>query len=161
MEQTAFEQRCSCPCGTTTFTLHRAPVMRFICHCTVCQAFNGTPFADMVVAHTRGVALPADHQVDFKAYRPPPAVQRGKCKACDRPAIEFMRLPIYPALTFIPTGNFVNATALPEPCMHVFYEKRVADAEDDLPRYEGYLHSQLAFARKFYAGVLSRGKAPH
>jgi hypothetical protein len=154
MADSAPLHHCSCPCGETRFTLHREPVMRIICHCTVCQQFNEAPFADVTILLAKGVNLPEGHQVDFRAYRPPPAVQRGKCKACDKPAVEFLRLPIYPGLSFVPTANFTEPSRLPEPCMHLFYEKRVADLPDALPKHSGYLRSQLAFARHFYAALL-------
>jgi hypothetical protein len=48
------------------------------------------------------------------------------------------------ALTFIPSANFAPATPLPPPLLHLFYERRVADVTDALPRYEGYVRSQLA-----------------
>jgi hypothetical protein len=31
--------------------------------------------------------------------------------------------------------------------MRVFYDSRVADADDDLPRHEGFVASQTAFLR--------------
>lgn len=36
---------------------------------------------------------------------------------------------------------------LPEPTAHFFYETRVADIDDDLPRHEGFLASQRAFLK--------------
>lgn len=146
----AFHQQCQCHCGAAAFEVQRAPLMRFICHCTICQRFNGTPFADMVVLRSDGVVPPADGTVDFGTYRPPPAVQRGKCATCNKPAIEFMRLPLMPALTFVPAANFADAAALPAPRLHTFYDKRVVDIDDGLPKHRGYLKSQLAFARAFY-----------
>ena len=145
-----FHQQCQCQCGAAAFSVQRPPLMRFICHCTVCQRFNDAPLADMVVLLTKGVVPPPEGTVHFDTYRPPPAVQRGKCASCDKPAVEFMRLPLYPGLTFVPTANFADAALLPEPCMHVFYEKRVADIDDALPKYQGYMKSQLAFARAIY-----------
>lgn len=151
-------QQCQCPCGAVAFSAQRPPLMRFICHCTICQRFNDASHADMVVLLTDDVVPPPDGSVNFGTYRPPPAVQRGKCASCDKPAIEFMRLPIYPGLTFVPTANFPDAQRLPEPCMHLFYEKRAADIDDALPKYQGYLKSQLAFARAVYpAWWRSRG----
>lgn len=149
-EHTDSNQQCQCPCGAVAFSAQRPPLMRFICHCSICQRFNDAPHADMVVLLTDGVVSPPEGAVNFGTYRPPPAVQRGKCASCDKPAIEFMRLPIYPGLTFVPTANFADASLLPEPCMHLFYEKRVADVDDALPKYQGYLKSQLAFARAIY-----------
>lgn len=157
----AFDQHCQCPCGTARFSVQQRPLLRFLCHCTICQRFNDAPFADVSVVLSRKVTPPPAGTVSFGTYRPPPAVQRGKCTQCDRPAIEFMRLPpIYPALTFVPSVNFVDDMVLPPPAMHTFYEKRQADADDELPKYQGYVRSQLAFTRRLYSALL-RGHRAH
>ena len=37
------------------------------------------------------------------------------------------------------------------PVAHIFYDKRVTDARDALPRYEGYVRSQLAFLKYLWS----------
>jgi hypothetical protein len=134
-------------------------VLRFLCHCTICQAFNNSAQADICVYTNGQVRLPDDHPVDFQTYRRPPAVDRGKCRACGQPAIEYFRLPLLPDIVFVPSANHPDPAALPAPAMRMFYNSRVADAEDDLPRHEGYWPSQLAFLRGYLAGLIRR-KAP-
>lgn len=129
--------QCQCPCGAVAFGARRSPLMRFICHCAICQRFNDALRADMVVLLTDDLVPPAEGTVHFDTYRAPPAVQRGKCASRDKPAIEFMRLPLYPKLAFVPAVNFADDSDLPEPCMHVFYDRRVADVDDALPEYRG------------------------
>jgi len=132
------------------------PLVRALCHCTICQAFNESPYADITIFSSGQVDLPDDHPVDFKEYRKPPAVQRGKCSACGKPAIEYLRLPVFPDIVFVPSANFPDQSALPSPSLHVFYNSRVADFQDDLPRYQGYWPSQAAFMRYLVKALLKR-----
>lgn len=140
-------QQCQCPCGATRFTVTGKPLLRALCHCTICQSFNQSPYADITVFSNGQVDLPDNHPVEFKEYRKPPAVQRGKCAGCGNPAIEYLRLPILPDIVFVPSANFADQALLPAPSLHIFYDSRVADIQDDLPRYQGYWPSQAAFTR--------------
>lgn len=39
---------------------------------------------------------------------------------------------------------------------HVFYDTRVEDIDDELPKYSGYLKSQLMFAKHLVFGLIAR-----
>ena len=45
----------------------------------------------------------------------------------------------------VPADMFADSVQLPEPKAHMFYEKRVNDADDDLPKHHGFMSSQWAF----------------
>lgn len=137
-----------CSCGKTQLSMQNKPIMRVICHCTICQEFNNAPFADIVIFNKKDVSLAKESQVNFKAYTSPPLVQRGKCSACNKPAIEFLNIPVMPALTIVPTAIIENKTLIPEPSFHSFYHRRVADAQDNLPKYNSFLSSQAMFMVK-------------
>ena len=149
-------QTCRCPCGATEFTTTGAPLFRFLCHCTICQEFNATPFADVVVFRATDVARPAPEKVAFRTYRPPPNVQRGKCTECERPVIEVFESPLMPDLVMVPHHMFQADGRLPEPSAHVFYHRRVGDAHDTLPKHHGYWGSQLAFGKFLLGSLFSR-----
>jgi hypothetical protein len=138
--------RGACSCGTCSFEVKGRPLGRVFCHCTICQAFNRQPFADVTFFRTRDVAVSNADQIAFKTWRPPPNAGRGRCMRCEKPVLEhFGFWPL--ALTFIPSANFEPGTPLPPPQLHLFYERRVADVTDALPRYDGYVRSQLAVSR--------------
>ena len=82
-------QTCSCRCGASHFAVSGEPIGRFYCHCTICQAFNGSPYADVTALPARAVALPDNSAVAFRSHRPPPAIDRGSCPACGGPVVEF------------------------------------------------------------------------
>lgn len=138
-------QKCKCSCGHTEFTVSGKPQFRMICHCTICQKFNSASHADIMVYRSSQVKAPADGVVVFQTYKRPPNVQRGKCGQCDQVAIEVFDVPLFPKLTLIPAGMFLESVKLPAPKAHMFYDKRQADASDDYPKRHGFLSSQLAF----------------
>lgn len=134
-----------CQCGQAEFSIAARPLFRAICHCSVCQQFNRADCADVSVCPARAVAGPATESVDYRTWKWPPLLQRGRCRECDTPAIEW--LGPWPRFAIVPSANHTAAEMLPPPSFHIFYDCRVTDAADDLPRYAGYLASQWAFVR--------------
>jgi len=138
---------CTCPCNSTRFEVEGNPLIRFYCHCRICQSLYRQPFADVTAWRANRVALPRTHLVEFKRYRPPPAVRRGICSACGQPAVGFLAILPFMTLAFIPTRNFLDQSVLPPAAAHIFYHRRVRDVADDLPKHSGYWASELAVAR--------------
>ena len=133
----------ACECGTCAFDLNIVPSARFICHCTICQAFTGKSYSDMTIVRAKHLTLMNEDQISFKKYRPPPNIDRGLCVSCKKPVVEFGG---FGALkwAFIPASNFEFQALLPAPQLHLFYDKHVKSASDDLPKHSGYIRSQIA-----------------
>lgn len=140
---------CACRCGTTRIHLRAAPKFRMLCHCTICQRFNQAPFADVLIYAARDVELMDSDTVEFSTYKPPPNVQRGKCTKCGQAAVETFHVPLLPKLAMVPRAMHAADASLPEPVAHFFYETRVADAEDALPKHKGFMPSQWAFLQYY------------
>ena len=138
---------CTCSCGATSFQTVGAPLFRILCHCTICQRFHNAPFADVLVHRADDVALPPANAVNFDTYKRPPNIQRGKCATCGQPAIVVFAAPVLPRLVSIPRSMFRSDAELPSPVAHIFYDKRVSDAEDPYPKHQGYFRSQIAFLK--------------
>jgi hypothetical protein len=136
-----------CACGHVHFDIRARPRFRARCHCTICQRFNQAPFGDIVVFRAGDVDLPPAGTVEYAAYRPPPNVQRGVCSSCAQPVLERFESPLFPKLRFVPAA-LIDPAELPKVSFDVFYERRVADIDDGLPKYTGYLRSQLAFMKQ-------------
>ena len=148
----AYALRGSCEYGTCAYEVHKQPKARFICHCTICQAFTGRAFSDVTVLRAKNVALTNADQIAFKTYRPPPNVNRGLCRRCGKPALEMAGSgPL--KILFVPTPNIERQDLLPPVQMHVFYHRRLADADDALPKYSGYFRSELALGRLILKGL--------
>ncbi len=144
---------CACPCGTSRFVVRGAPLIRMICHCTICQAVYRNPFADIVALRIGQVEHPVDPQIQFRKHRPPPNVARGVCPSCDNPVVGFMSIPIF-GVAFVPAVNFPGDVELPAPSLHIFYRSRVDDIADTLPKYSGYWSSEWAVSRRILPTML-------
>ncbi|NIY84382.1 GFA family protein [Vibrio hepatarius] len=146
-------QHATCQCGACSFELAESTaVARFICHCTICQQFNNNRFADVTLFKAKALQSSSYDNVEFKKYRLPPNINRGVCKLCGEPALEIGGVgPV--KIAFIPTNNFKDSGELPPPAIHMFYHRRIEDIVDDLPKYEGYVSSELAVMKLMY-GVL-------
>jgi hypothetical protein len=153
-QQQYFE--CACPCNAAQFTVTGTPIARFYCHCQICQAVYRQPFADVTAWWSGSVVLPSETTVQFKHYRPPPALRRGTCPSCGLPVVGFLRLAPFVRLAFVPAQNIRDRKTLPAPATHIFYHRRVKDIEDDLPKVSGYWSSELAVTG-MVMGSLGRG----
>lgn len=142
---------CACTCGATSFQTTGAPRFRVLCHCTLCQRFHDAPFADVLVHRAEDVIAPSPELVDFETYKPPPNVRRGRCATCGQPAVAVFEAPVLPRLVMVPSPMFEPGAILPPPAAHIFYDKRLADAQDPYPKYEGYVRSQYAFLKYLWS----------
>ena len=148
------KQNCACLCGASRFTVRGDPIGRFYCHCTICQKVYGKPFADATFFWARSITLPEKHDIEFRRYRPPPALNRGTCPHCRNPAVAFMAAgPL--KVGFVPSQNFENAAELPAPARRIFYERRVADTSDSIPKISGYWSSEAYVTQKVLGALFS------
>ena len=146
--------QCKCPCGKQTFQVTGKPVMRFLCHCKICQKVYRKPFADVIAVNASQVIKPLSEGILFAKHRSYPNVNRGVCVACSEPVIGFMPVAPFFGLSFIAASNFTDQTVLPAPAMHTFYDRRIADVTDNLPKISGYWPSQWAVTRDFMVNLL-------
>lgn len=143
---TALPLRGACDCGTCSFETRKAPKARFVCHCTICQAFTGKPYSDVSVIFARDVVIENADHIKFKKYRLPPNLNRGRCDECGKPIVETAGFgPV--KICFIPSNTFFAPERLPPVAMHVFYHRRLHNAKDSLPKHSGYWASELAIGR--------------
>jgi len=153
------ETTCSCTCGEKAVLVKGSPVIRFICHCKICQKVYRKPFADIVAVRSSQIVKPIDSGIYFAKHRSPPAVNRGVCISCHNPVVAFLPLAPFFGLAFIPAFNFPEEAELPKPLLHSFYDRRVEDVDDDLPKFDGYWLSQWAVSSRFISAMLTPGKS--
>lgn len=146
-----------CQCGKTSLAVTGRALFRAYCHCLICQEFNQADYADITVFRARDVGLADEAGVAFRVYQQPPLVQRGTCKHCGKPAMERLNIPLMPRMTVIPTPNIRDWGDLPKASFHMFYHRRRADMRDDLPKYSGFLNSQMHFGTAAMLALL-RGR---
>ncbi len=145
----------ACACGASRFQVRSRPFARFICHCTICQAYTGKPFSDVTVLRARDVELADRMPVAYRKHRLPPNIVRGVCTSCGNPVIEF-GLAGPAKLAFVPTANYADTSTLPAASLHMFYHRRVSDARDNLPKHSGYIASQLAVVGLLMRGLMAK-----
>jgi hypothetical protein len=155
----AVNQDCACPCGASRFDVHGRPIGRFFCHCTICQKAYGKPFADVTYFRANSVRLADGLPISFRRHRPPPAMRRGTCAKCGNPVVNLLGFPRSLALAFVPSQNFPEAAELPAPDGHIFYDRRVGDIADNVPKVSGYWASEAYVARSLLAGLFGRKQA--
>jgi len=148
-----------CPCAAATFAIDGPALFRVFCHCTICQAYNGAPYADVTAFRAADVHLHDEAASAFRAWKQPPIVQRGTCVSCEAPTIERIDAPVLPGLTMVATANIVDKDEILSPSMHIYYGSRVADVDDDLPKHTGGLSSQMAYAGALVRGMLRTRRA--
>lgn len=146
------QQGC-CSCYSNTYTINHRPIARFICHCIICQEYTGQACNDVTVLLKSDLSELEINKTRFRRWKLPPNISRGLCKRCNKPSIE---LAVGGNLILIPTDNYPNAAALPEPTMHLFYNRRVEDMNDNLPKYSGYVKSQTMVVKALAQGMYKR-----
>jgi hypothetical protein len=138
--------RGGCSCGGFSFDADRAPITRFICHCLFCQDFTGQAFSDVAVFKARHLRTRGADALDWQKYRGPPNLRRGRCRQCGNPALETMGFRPF-KLLFIPFASVADPSRLPSPKLHAFYDRRVVDADDRVPKYSYYWPSEIAITK--------------
>ena len=144
----------TCSCGATGFSVRAKPLGRFFCHCLICQGLYKALFADVTVFWAGSEHLRSQDQVEFKRYRPPPALQRGTCRSCGSPVFGYLRLAPLLRLLFVPTGNLKPGAGIPKPSSHIFYHRCVQEATDSLPKIRGYWPSEFAVTKLVLSGAV-------
>ena len=143
----------SCSCYSNTYTINHEPIVRFVCHCTICQDYTGKAYNDVTVLLKSDLSELNIDKTRFRRWKMPPNISRGLCKYCHKPSIE---MAVGGNLVLVPTDNYPNPDALPEPSMHLFYNRRVNDIDDGLPKYEGFVQSQTMASKALAQGLYKR-----
>ena len=147
LEMPDFRLTSRCECGANRLAALRPPILRFFCHCLVCQQVYQKPYADVSMFWARDVDCAPDAPIRFKRYRSPPAVRRGSCVHCHVPVLGLLSPLPGARLAFLPSRHFDESDALPSAAAHIFYHRRVHASRDGLAKYSGYWPSQWYLMR--------------
>lgn len=149
------EVRCHCECGKAGLVVAGPFLGRVRCHCTICQAANQAAYADSTILLAKHVPLERVENVRFDTMKEPPALQRGFCRSCGGYLVAYGNYWRFLSLAFVPAARYPAEEPLPEPSMHVFYDSRIADAADSLPKFDKW-PSDLAVLRVMLKTRLGR-----
>ena len=132
-----------CHCEAVRYEVRADPVDAKICHCSVCQVLHGAPMQWAAIFHKRDVRLNAGVQ-HLRFYNS--ALDRHErllpCKAaCARCGTLIADEGRNMWLAFPTLFDFGTPPQVPEafrPTCHIFYEMRVMDVDDGLPKWSGH-----------------------
>lgn len=132
---------CQCACGQTQLSVAKPPMLRFHCHCTICQTLYKLPFSDVTVMWEGNAQLKKVDKVEYQ--RPGLLLRRGVCTACQQPI--FATMALFPGirLGFIPGNRYNDQTVLPKASAHIFYHRSQQAMDDGIPKYTGFIKSEL------------------
>lgn len=143
----------SCSCGAVHVQV-RGALTRFFCHCTICQRVTGEPFGEPVFTYRWQLDVDDPSRLSWKRHRWTPInLSRGTCRTCGDLVVEHLAAS---PLSVVASTVWKAPERLPASRGHVFYETRVADIDDDLPKRSGYFSSELAITRWVVDGMLGR-----
>jgi hypothetical protein len=138
------ETSCRCECGQTQVRVAKPPMLRFHCHCTICQDLYQQPFSDVTVMWAKDAKLTESEHIEYK--RPGLLLKRGVCTQCEQPI--FATMTLFPGLklAFVPSNRYDDQTKLPHATAHIFYHRRQSEMDDGVLKVRGFIKSELAIS---------------
>ncbi|PVH74287.1 hypothetical protein DL98DRAFT_594208 [Cadophora sp. DSE1049] len=131
-----------CHCGKVRYQLGRErPLASKFCHCGTCQRIHGAPFQHAAIFHKEDINFLKGHH-DLQWYDSSEKTTRHKlpckvsCAYCGSWIMDEGRnmILLFPGLINFKDGE-ERKKFLPE--CHMFYENRVVDINDGLPKWSG------------------------
>ncbi|EIW87146.1 hypothetical protein CONPUDRAFT_134439 [Coniophora puteana RWD-64-598 SS2] len=136
----------SCFCGSASWAIFSPPVISAYCHCTNCQRLTACPFVHTM--HVQAVdftwkhAEPHADKLDTYTNYLKPHKTRFRCKKCGACLASTntltQRISIWGALLERDENGNVLHWDIAKPTSHIFYDTRMLDVKDELPKWEGY-----------------------
>ncbi|KAH7388885.1 Mss4-like protein [Cadophora sp. MPI-SDFR-AT-0126] len=132
----------ACHCGKVRYQLGRErPLASKFCHCGTCQMIHGAPFQHAAIFHKEDINFLKGHH-DLQWYDSTEKTTRHKlpckvsCVYCGSWIMDEGRnmILLFPSLINFKDGE-ERKKFLPE--CHMFYENRVVDINDGLPKWSG------------------------
>ena len=125
----------SCDCGTVTLKLHGEPRVRGFCHCEDCRELLKIPYHSVTAweGDSCEVAAGAEHLAEYQ--HPTKRMKRFYCTNCGETLFNSnaagWRVVSQLLIRKNHGGNLPTGL---ESKMHFFYDRRIVDIDDDLPR---------------------------
>jgi hypothetical protein len=147
-----------CTCRPGEFLNLPQPLFRMVCHCQTCQAFFGKPYNDECTfwfGDAAGIAL---ENMEFKAYQSQLSpIRRGTCLLCGK--VTCCLAKVGPIVLFLMvSSDQLRQENCPKPVSHIYYHRRLANAEDQAQKVSGHFFSQLEIVRAVVASLGQRLK---
>lgn len=135
----------TCTCGKAGVTLSAAPSARFRCHCTICQRVYASDFSDVLEFRRGQLKLIDQDQVKWTRTKKVTPLTRALCVHCKAPVMAHF----YGLLAFMPNRALADEDVAPEVNMDIYYDTRVSDILDEVPKSSGLIGAYLGLALPF------------
>ena len=119
-----------CYCGAVKVTVSGPPVAAGYCHCLECRKWHSAPINAFAIWPADQVTLEGDTMASAVSEDSARVSCRqcGGCVANRKPTMDI--IGVYPMTLAGPANTFHF-----EPAFHIFYEERVMNVNDGLPKY--------------------------
>lgn len=153
---TVLKESLFCNCNPGAFDNMPEPLFRLVCHCKTCQAFFGTEYNDECTFFLKDCPGLNLKNIEFKSYQSKwLPIKRGKCKSCGKVACCMAKLGPFAHLVMV-SSELIELEHLPNPIAHVYYDRRVVDADDKIPKVSGHLFSQATIQLAVFKSLIKR-----
>jgi hypothetical protein len=135
--------RARCHCGAVHYEVHADPVDAKICHCRTCQVLHGAPMQWAAIFHKKDVHFRLGTEnlrfYNSELHRSERILPcKVRCALCGTLIADDGRNMW---LAFPTQFDFGSPARVPEsfkPTCHIFYDQRVIDVDDGLPKWSGH-----------------------
>jgi len=142
-QATALEASCHCGSVVVRVLAGSSPQARSICHCQTCRSLSGAPFlANLVLpAHAVDICGADGGEANLVTCKTSKHVTRKRCASCFSPVVASLgpKRIVVPMAMFSP--GQLPADWAPE--HHLYYDQRVLDVNDDLPKFSTHFGGKL------------------
>ena len=125
-----------CQCGAVELQLDGSPVVHAFCHCTDCRELLDTPYHAVTAWLPGQVTITSGENALEYFQHPELEMQRVFCKHCGETLFNTNVMDWRVVSQWLISK--CNDGVLPAPLTsdkHFFYEQRVVDVSDELPKY--------------------------
>ena len=139
------ERHGSCHCGKVSVTVRGRPIVVSICHCTTCQRLLGAPFGVQSMHSPENFECNVGVE-ELWSLETSKTVTRYRCRDCGSPVFASLRnghsfvvprsMLFQPSTSHKDNDEHDNDVAY-KPIHHMYYQSRIIDVQDDLPKYVG------------------------
>ena len=125
-----------CDCNSVAISLSQSPIVHAFCHCTDCRALLDIPFHALTAWKADNVAVVEGAEAITLFQHPILKMQKHFCRHCGEVLFNTNGMNwrvVSQRLIAKCHGNELPAALASN--RHFFYEQRVADINDSLPKY--------------------------
>ncbi len=128
--------RINCKCRNVEVTLLNRPVVRAFCHCTDCRDLLDIPFHSVAAWEEENVSIDEGQEAIVIFQHPELKMQKHFCKRCGEVLFNTngMNWRVVSQLLISKCNNNMLPPELSSN-RHFFYEPRIIDIQDNLPKY--------------------------